>query len=303
MLKAINEKSVPHCLEGNCDGLVKPDIVFFGEQLPSEFFTNMDLPAEADLCIVMGTSLSVAPFARLPQFCTDRTPRVLINQEAVGGLGSRPDDVLMLGDCDTGVRKLAEACGWLEELESMWAKTAPEKQPKTDKEKAKKSRDEQLQEEVEKLTKEIEESLRLEQEQHQWLDKHIDNKFAKIQEETEKEVPTTPATQFSLDQEAQRQRLDKDVVVGSSVFSNAQSDGPSQPAKKLDQSQHSWLNQHMGNKVARLQAEDSIEETLQPVSAKLENEAKSESPSASQAEASKTDPGGGGLQHVYPHLR
>jgi NAD-dependent deacetylase sirtuin 2 len=42
---------------------VKPDIVFFGENLPARFFElkKQDLPA-ADLLIVMGTSLKVSPF-------------------------------------------------------------------------------------------------------------------------------------------------------------------------------------------------------------------------------------------------
>ena len=45
-------------------GLVKPDIVFFGEQLPPRFFRQLqtDLP-RCDLLIVMGTSLAVQPFA------------------------------------------------------------------------------------------------------------------------------------------------------------------------------------------------------------------------------------------------
>ena len=49
-----------------CKGLVKPDIVFFGESLPDHFFTRAaaDFPA-ADLLIVMGTSLVVNPFASL----------------------------------------------------------------------------------------------------------------------------------------------------------------------------------------------------------------------------------------------
>eukprot|EP00669_Euglena_mutabilis_P003528 TRINITY_DN14508_c0_g1_i1.p1 TRINITY_DN14508_c0_g1~~TRINITY_DN14508_c0_g1_i1.p1 ORF type:complete len:268 (-),score=79.06 TRINITY_DN14508_c0_g1_i1:143-946(-) len=47
-------------------GLVKPDIVFFGEPLPDRFAQQRaaDLPA-ADLLIVMGTSLQVQPFASL----------------------------------------------------------------------------------------------------------------------------------------------------------------------------------------------------------------------------------------------
>ncbi|KAF2731456.1 NAD-dependent deacetylase sirtuin-2, partial [Polyplosphaeria fusca] len=183
MHKAVVEKTVPHCISDNCDGLVKPQIVFFGEQLPASFFLNAGLPEVADLCIVMGTSLSVHPFAGLPQRCSDGTPRVLINQEQVGAMGSRSDDVLILGSCDSGVRKLADACGWLEELEEMWAKTAPEKAEEEALERAKeqpvKSRDEELEEEVEKMTKEVEQNLRLGEAQHEWLAKHIDRKIAR----------------------------------------------------------------------------------------------------------------------------
>lgn len=182
MKEAINKKWVPRCLDLSCNGLVKPEIVFFGEQLPAEFFHNRDLPAEADLCIVMGSSLSVHPFASLPGICEDRTPRVLINREEVGDLGSRADDVLLLEDCDTGVRKLAEACGWLEELEALWATTArgdePEPAPSV-----KKSRDELLQDEVDKLTKEVEKTLSLGKSQHEWLENHIDKKIARKQED------------------------------------------------------------------------------------------------------------------------
>jgi Sir2 family len=50
-----------------CGGLVKPDIVFFGEALPEAFFERVqqDMPA-CDLLIVLGTSLMVQPFAMLP---------------------------------------------------------------------------------------------------------------------------------------------------------------------------------------------------------------------------------------------
>ena len=67
----------PACCSCNClhallihpdsaEGLVKPDIVFFGESLPPRFFQKMqtDFP-KADLLIVMGTSLTVHPFASL----------------------------------------------------------------------------------------------------------------------------------------------------------------------------------------------------------------------------------------------
>ncbi|OJJ43288.1 hypothetical protein ASPZODRAFT_136508 [Penicilliopsis zonata CBS 506.65] len=157
--KAVQTGEVPRCLE--CKGFVKPDIVFFGEALPEEFFLNRHLPEDADLCIVMGTSLSVQPFASLPGFCKDGVPRVLINMERVGGMGSRPDDVLLLGDCDAGVRKFAKALGWLEELEALWEKTNPDKEARDCENAPLKTRDERLKDEVERLTNEVDRSLNI----------------------------------------------------------------------------------------------------------------------------------------------
>ncbi|TKA23154.1 NAD-dependent protein deacetylase hst2-1 [Salinomyces thailandicus] len=158
----IDAKEIPRC--HNCKGLVKPEIVFFGEQLPEAFFRSRGLPAQADLCIVMGTSLTVQPFASLPQMTREQTPRVLINKERVGGIGSGTDDVLILGDCDEGVRKLAKACGWLEDLEALWAQTAPESATEMLEKPAvetKRDKDEALDDEINKLTKEVDETLNL----------------------------------------------------------------------------------------------------------------------------------------------
>ncbi|CAN8100173.1 unnamed protein product [Discula destructiva] len=111
---------VPHCANESCGGLVKPDIVFFGEALPSAFFRSLPLLDTADLALVMGTSLTVHPFASLPDHVPDDCPRVLFNMEQVGSLGSRADDVLSLGDCNMGICALADHLGWLEELNEMW---------------------------------------------------------------------------------------------------------------------------------------------------------------------------------------
>ncbi|KAE8145389.1 DHS-like NAD/FAD-binding domain-containing protein [Aspergillus avenaceus] len=156
MKQAIDKGEVPQCLQ--CNGLVKPDIVFFGESLPGDFFDNRTLPEQADLCIVMGTSLSVQPFASLPAFCRDGAPRILINMERVGGMGSRPDDVLLLGDCDTGVRKFARALGWEQELEALWESTKPDQKAR-DAETVPQTRDERLRDEVERLTQEVDRTL------------------------------------------------------------------------------------------------------------------------------------------------
>ena len=165
MKSRISKREVPHCLTPECNGLVKPDIVFFGEALPEEFHKNRMLPSAADLCIVMGTSLTVQPFASLPNFVAEGVPRLLINSERVGGIGSRADDVLSLGDCDTGVRKLAAALGWEEELNELWSATAPvqEADANVDADAAEttKSKDQKIEEEIAALTKEVDDSLKI----------------------------------------------------------------------------------------------------------------------------------------------
>jgi len=46
---------------------VKPDIVFFGQNLPEEFHRQMQLDKdECDLLIVIGSSLKVQPVALIP---------------------------------------------------------------------------------------------------------------------------------------------------------------------------------------------------------------------------------------------
>jgi NAD-dependent histone deacetylase SIR2 len=170
MQQAIQKKEVPRCVE--CSGLVKPDIVFFGEGLPPKFFHDRMVVPDADLVLVMGTSLQVQPFSSLPMLAAEGVPRLLINMDKVGGLGSRLDDVLLLGDCDEGIRKLATELGWLDELEEKWAKTAlnptlelaeSTAEPPGKEDSKPRTKDEQLLDEVEKLTKEIDAVLNISQ--------------------------------------------------------------------------------------------------------------------------------------------
>ena len=56
---------VPCCEE--CGGLVKPDVVLFGEMLPASVFFAAQMECEqCDLLLVAGSSLQVAPASELP---------------------------------------------------------------------------------------------------------------------------------------------------------------------------------------------------------------------------------------------
>ena len=53
---------IPKC---NCGGIIRPDVVLYGEMLPDSFMKAIDYISKADLLIVAGTSLTVAPASNL----------------------------------------------------------------------------------------------------------------------------------------------------------------------------------------------------------------------------------------------
>lgn len=60
----IFKDEIPICEK--CPGVVKPDIVFFGENLPDKFHDSVDKDfKKCDLLIILGSSLVVHPFAGL----------------------------------------------------------------------------------------------------------------------------------------------------------------------------------------------------------------------------------------------
>ncbi|XP_059478518.1 NAD-dependent protein deacetylase sirtuin-2 [Neocloeon triangulifer] len=135
MKEQIFADEIPKCI--SCGGIVKPDIVFFGENLPTRFFQCLEKDFdECELLIIMGSSLEVQPFASLIDRVDKKVPRLLINREKAGaanplmralGLGSagldfssdNHRDVAWLGDCDAGCEALAKALGWDHELREL----------------------------------------------------------------------------------------------------------------------------------------------------------------------------------------
>jgi len=120
---------IPRC---HCSGLIKPDIVFFGENLPARFFQLIkeDFP-QCDLLIVMGTSLTVHPFASLINQVPETCPRLLLNLKTVGETNfysshgfdfneaTNYRDVRELDYCDSAVKKFASYCGWEQDFDKI----------------------------------------------------------------------------------------------------------------------------------------------------------------------------------------
>ncbi|XP_044049881.1 NAD-dependent protein deacetylase sirtuin-3 [Siniperca chuatsi] len=117
---AIMNDNVPICTF--CAATVKPDVVFFGEDLPQKYFLHTKDFPKADLLIIMGTSLQIEPFASLVNTVRSTVPRLLLNRHAVGPFEKVPlrrGDHMELGDLEDTVRRFAEMLGWSDDIEEL----------------------------------------------------------------------------------------------------------------------------------------------------------------------------------------
>lgn len=88
------EEAVPRC---ECGGVIKPDIVFFGENV-KHLDRCRDLAYEADLMIVAGSSLVVTPAALLPSMCEGTI--VVVNKGEFSHSYLRPERISIRAEED-----------------------------------------------------------------------------------------------------------------------------------------------------------------------------------------------------------
>lgn len=95
----IQSGEIPRCLE--CGGVLKPNIVLFGEQLPYEIMEPAQrLIDESDLIIVAGSSLEVTPAAVMPISALNNGAKLIIINHEITYLNTRADVVFQADVAD-----------------------------------------------------------------------------------------------------------------------------------------------------------------------------------------------------------
>ncbi|MBI3162711.1 MAG: NAD-dependent deacylase [Chloroflexi bacterium] len=85
---------IPHC--PMCAGILKPDVILFGEQLPQAAWFHAQRDArQCDLMLVAGSSLEVLPVAGLPMQALDRGAHLIIVNNTPTYLNVRADVAIM----------------------------------------------------------------------------------------------------------------------------------------------------------------------------------------------------------------
>jgi NAD-dependent deacetylase len=86
--KIVKSGAIPRCFV--CKGIVKPDIIFFGEMLNQAVLRGAVAEAsKADLIIVCGTSLVVQPAASIPEYTLDNGGALIIINDSPTPLDHR----------------------------------------------------------------------------------------------------------------------------------------------------------------------------------------------------------------------
>lgn len=98
---------IPHCAK--CGGVLKPDVVLFGEQLPSRtWLMAQEASRRCELMIVAGSSLEVLPVAGLPMRAVENGAHLIMVNQSETYIDVRAD-IVFYADVAEVLPRIAEA--------------------------------------------------------------------------------------------------------------------------------------------------------------------------------------------------
>lgn len=101
MKNKLKEEEIPHC---QCGGVIKPDIVFFGENVKC-LNESAELAMQSDLFFVIGSSCVVYPAAMMPEYAQGKV--VVVNMDEIQ-LNSNNIFMTVKEDLDAFFKKVLE---------------------------------------------------------------------------------------------------------------------------------------------------------------------------------------------------
>jgi len=106
LVQSLLDGKVPHC---ECGGVLKPNVILFGEQLPIRVYNEALMEVRhCDLILVAGSSLEVTPAADLPVIAVESGAKaILVNLQPT--TFDHQADVVMHGDVVDVLPRIVEA--------------------------------------------------------------------------------------------------------------------------------------------------------------------------------------------------
>jgi NAD-dependent deacetylase len=102
-----SNENPPRC---SCGQILRPDVVFFGEAIPTEaLHKSFQLAARAQAVIIAGTSAEVSPANTIPSVAKQNNARIIEMNLEETHLTHTITDVFLKGDVGTKMTQLVEA--------------------------------------------------------------------------------------------------------------------------------------------------------------------------------------------------
>lgn len=101
------DKLPPKCF--NCDGLIKPDFIFFGEGIPTEAYENsVDAASKADVVIIIGSTGEVMPASQIPYHAKQHGATIIEVNPDMSNFTNTITDIYLEGKATEVMGKLKE---------------------------------------------------------------------------------------------------------------------------------------------------------------------------------------------------
>jgi len=97
----LKRRKIPKCQK--CKGVIKPDVVFFGEPV-KDMEKAISEARKSDLMLVIGTSLTVYPAAYIPESAVNKI--AILNKGEIGK--KYPNAIIFQEDIDTFLKNISE---------------------------------------------------------------------------------------------------------------------------------------------------------------------------------------------------
>ncbi len=100
-------KNAPSCLKENCNGLLKPDFIFFGEGIPVEAYeSSIQAANKADVFILIGTTGEIMPASQIPYLAKQNGAKIIEINITESNFTSQITDVFLEGKATEIMNKI-----------------------------------------------------------------------------------------------------------------------------------------------------------------------------------------------------
>jgi NAD-dependent deacetylase len=102
-------KLAPRCLDPNCNSILKPDFIFFGEGIPEDAYrASINAAKQAEVFILIGTSGEIMPASSIPIIAKQNGSKIIEINPSFSSFTNSSTDIFLQTSASEGLGFLVE---------------------------------------------------------------------------------------------------------------------------------------------------------------------------------------------------